>query len=334
MKTTPEGKRFLLATFLITVAAVNTGNNLIYLILSLMLSFILLSIVLLKINLSGLSLEVSINPPVFAGENTFATFYITNNKRFIPTYSVNVLTAGTVSPAYCVLIPSLSTVKKEIKIKFERRGLHSCEDFHIQSGFPFILFSKQMSLKVSADVLVYPALLDVENIISEVSGHTEEEQMSMIGQGDEIYSIRDFRYGDDLRKIHWKASAKASSLQVKEYSELEFKKVSIIIDNIKPSDNEMFEKVVSMTGSICRYFLKRGYLVRVLSCKKVIPFGAGDEHLFRILDVLAVIKEDDKWDCPILYDREGFFMMILKSQNSVLNRYGTSCDMVIYADTL
>jgi uncharacterized protein (DUF58 family) len=191
-----------------------------------------------------------------------------------------------------------------------------------------------MSLKVSGDVLVYPALLDVENIISEVSGHTEEEPMSMIGQGDEIYSIRDFRYGDDLRKIHWKVSAKASSLLVKEYSELEFKKVSIIIDNIEPSDNEMFEKVVSMAGSICRYFLKKGYLVRVLSCKKVIPFGAGDEHLFRILDVLAVIKEDDKWDCPILYDREGFFMMILKSQNSALNRYGTSCDMVVYADTL
>jgi hypothetical protein len=71
MKTTPEGKRFLLATFLITVAAVNTGNNLIYLILSLMLSFILLSIVLLKINLSGLSLEVSINPPVFAINDSY-----------------------------------------------------------------------------------------------------------------------------------------------------------------------------------------------------------------------------------------------------------------------
>ena len=62
MKITREGKRFILTTVLIGVAALNTGNNLIYLIFSLMLSFIALAIVLLRINLSGITLEVCGGP--------------------------------------------------------------------------------------------------------------------------------------------------------------------------------------------------------------------------------------------------------------------------------
>ena len=56
MRPTKEGKRFLLATLLIAVAAFNTGNNLIFLILAMMLSMILLSVVILRYNLKGLTL--------------------------------------------------------------------------------------------------------------------------------------------------------------------------------------------------------------------------------------------------------------------------------------
>ena len=83
MKITREGKRFILATGLIAVAAVNTGNNLIYLIFSLMLSFILLAVMLLRMNLSRISLEVSIDHPVFASEQTYASFTIKNSKKLI-----------------------------------------------------------------------------------------------------------------------------------------------------------------------------------------------------------------------------------------------------------
>ena len=76
MKFTREGKRFFLATALIAVAAVNTGNNLIYLILSLMLSFTTLSYIILRINLSSLLLEVSFSGPVFAGEPARAVLFI------------------------------------------------------------------------------------------------------------------------------------------------------------------------------------------------------------------------------------------------------------------
>lgn len=120
MNITREGKRFMLATVLIAVAAVNTGNNLIYLIFSLMLSFILLAVVLLRMNLSRISLEVSIDHPVFAGEQTYASFTIKNSKKLIPAYSIRVTASGAAYPVYCAYIAPKDFVKKEIKITFKK----------------------------------------------------------------------------------------------------------------------------------------------------------------------------------------------------------------------
>jgi hypothetical protein len=60
MKLTREGKRFLLATILLTFAAFNTGNNLIYMILAMMFSIVIISAAALIINMKGLSLAVSV----------------------------------------------------------------------------------------------------------------------------------------------------------------------------------------------------------------------------------------------------------------------------------
>ncbi|OGW32565.1 MAG: hypothetical protein A2X59_06110 [Nitrospirae bacterium GWC2_42_7] len=336
MKTTREGKRFILAAFLIAVAAINTGNNLIYLILSMMISFLLLSVLLLKINLSGLMLEVYISSPLFAGEETTAVFSITNKKRFIPSYSVRVTADTDFSNAYYTLIPSSSTVRKETPVIFPKRGLYSYGNFYVQSGFPFILLEDRRPVKVSGEILVYPTLIEVDGIIPEISGSEIAETIRVKGSGDEIHSIREFGYGDDWHKILWKVSARASTLLVREFAEHEFRRVTIITDNLRPVEPEMFEKAVSLSASISKLFIEMGFHVRLLSCKKVVPFGSGDEHLFRILDTLAVIKEENSWECPASYnyDTDGISIVVLKKQGSMLTGCASSCDIVIYADNI
>ncbi len=170
MKITREGKRFILAAVLIAVAAVNTGNNLIYLILSLMLSFVLLSIMVLRTNLSGISLGISLEQPVFAGEQTTALFTIENRKKLIPAYSVHITAAGVSSPLYVVFIAQQDSVQKQVRMTFAKRGLYSYGDFTVRSGFPFILFEKSSTMNVSGEVLVYPALMEVERLVSDISG--------------------------------------------------------------------------------------------------------------------------------------------------------------------
>jgi len=334
MKITREGKRFMLATGLIAVAAVNTGNNLIYLIFSLMLSFILLAVVLLRMNLSRISLEASIDHPVFAGEQTYAFFTIKNSKNLIPAYSIRVTASGAAHPVYLAYIAPKDSVKKEIKITFKNRGLYSYGKFFLQSGFPFILFEKSSAVKVSGEVLVYPALMDVEQFMPDISGLGGSGIGKTAGTGNEIHSIREFRYGDDRRNIHWKASAKTSRIMVKEFALTDIRKITVIIDNLLPSRKEVFEKTLSLGGSLAQYFLDAGYFVRVLSCKKVIPFGTGGEHLLKVLDILALMQEEDALDCPMSDDIEGYTILLLKSGSSSFSKYSSSADMVIYADSL
>jgi len=350
MKITKEGIRFILASLLIAAAALNTGNNLIYLILSFMLSLALLSVVLLRVNLAGLSLEVFTCVPIFAGEEALSEIGVTNRKRFIRSFSVRVSSAGTVSPVYFTTIPHRKTVKKEIGLSFKRRGLYTYGDFRIQSGFPFILFEQEKAMRINGDVLVYPALRDVGSLIPKITGGKGGGSLRTRGAGDDMYSIREFRYGDDWRRIHWKVSAKATALLVKEYADHGINKTTIIIDNLaadysilhkavngrrdEETSDEVFEEVVSLAGSLARFFLDRGHFVRVFSCKKMIPFGTGHEQLFKILDVLALIEEEDLWDCVVPHDGEGCFIGVMKSPDSPLRNFVDGGDAMIYAESL
>ncbi len=349
MRPTREGKRFFLAAMLIAVAAVNTGNNLIYLILSLMLSFMFISLVVLKINLSRLSVEVEAEDPVFAGDKSYLRITLTNGKKFIPSYSVRISGPGVAEAYYFTFIPPGKSVMGKMDMIFPRRGLFSYGDFSIRSGFPFILLSSEEKVRGQGEVLVYPALLNIDRAVGLLPAGTGRGIAKSAGLSDEIFSIREFRDGDDWRKIHWKASAKAEGLIVREYGESKVTKATLLVDNLdngmirrsthrrKGPENDhydaAFEKMVSVSGSIAKHFLDMGYHVRVVTCRKVIPFGSGDEHLLKILDILALIRKEERCDNILPPDGEGMTVSVTPSsaRSSAFNLAGT---MVVYADTL
>jgi uncharacterized protein (DUF58 family) len=327
---TREGKRFLVALFLIAVAAANTGNNLIYLILSLMFSLLLLAFVILKLNLGGLSIGVSHEGPLFAKEETSLRVLVRNGKRLFTSYSVNCVVPGAFAPVYFAAIPPAGSAEKEVQVKFERRGLYRYGDFQVLSGFPFVLLSRAGRIRVAGEALVYPALHDVEGMLRDAIGGENADVLS--ASGDEMHSLREFRYGDDWRKIHWKASAKTGKLYAKEYADHESTRMTVVLDNLLPEGGQLFEIAVSLTGSFARYFIEKGYFVRVVSSQKIIPFGRGEEHLFKILDILAMIREEQEWDSPIQDGREGPLLTVLKSRGR-LNPYA-SVGGVAYAEDI
>ena len=333
MKLTREGKRFLLAAVLIAVAAINTGNNLIYLILSLMLSFIALSYLLLRMNLAGLVLEVAITGPVFA-EEQISVELLLHNKKKVPVYSVIIAADDAAAQVYCGQIAGHGVFSDRITMVFRKRGLYGYRDFSVQSGFPFILFRKSMSVKVSGQVLVYPKLLDIREMIDGIEGRQEEGMVAVRGRGDEVYSLRAFQYGDDWRRIHWKASARQDGFLIREYAEYASQKITILLDNFPPYDDMHFETAVSAAASLAKQYSETGYPVQFIAAGKTIPFGTGDEHFRAILDLLAVINQEEG-DADLSGIREdGFSIAILKSSRSGMRAVAASADMVVYADTL
>jgi len=334
MKSTREGKRFFLAAFLIALAALNTGNNLIYLILSMMLAIFFLSIIVLNINMRKLVLKVYQDNPVYADTPASIAMTMANKKR-IASRSVKVMSSGMATEGiYFPLIPARSEVTGSLPVIFRKRGIYRYGDFLIESGYPFIFFTKRVFTSVKGEIIVYPEIKDIDRLSPPFPKEGHEQSPSRIGKGEEFTMFREFRYGDDSRRIHWKASAKTNKLLVMEYSSDELKKMTVILDNLMFRDEKSFEKAVSFAASLTDRFLKDGYFVRLLTCSKVVPFGNSTEHLYKILDILAVIESRDSWECPLSVEPEGLTILILSSEQSLLKRFISLSDMVIYAHLL
>jgi len=335
MKLSREGKRFVLATLLIAVAAFNTGNNLIYLILSMMLSILLLSVLLLRINMKALILTIAQSQPIFANSPSSIDVTVLNRKK-LSAYSLRVsLSDKNKGTVHFPEIPGSSEISETVPVVYNRRGIYGYGDVFIESGFPFIFFLKRLLCKVGNQVIVYPEIKDVAEVIPD----TAMEGYALptgIRRGEDLSTIREFRYGDDWRRVHWKASAKSAKLMVAEYSSEEPRKLTLILDNLMPYEPESFEKAVSLAASVSDRCLKEGFFVRLLTCKKVIPFGSGSEHLFKILDALALVEGQASWECPLSFGEEpqGIVMLILASEHSRMNRLIPVSDMVIYATNL
>lgn len=335
MKPTKEGKRFLLATLLIAVAAINTGNNLIYLVLAMMLSILVISIAVLDLNLRGLVLGLSIIQPVFAKSRSLLKVSLLNKKKFMPSYSIHVtFPEGIEGQCTVPHVSSSSQVSAEIEGMFKRRGIFRYGDFSLESSFPFILFKESVRAHVGGEVIVYPEIKEIDELIPEMIGSDYAPYVTRHGPGDEFLMIREFRYGDSMRRVQWKTSAKTGKLMVKDMGIDEPRLLTIILDNIKPLDRESFEKAVSFAASLAYRFIMIGFFVRLMTCKKVIPFGSGSEHLFKILDVLALTDEDDTWECPMMHEIQGTGVLILKSNDSSLKGAAPMCSMVVYASDL
>jgi|Deesub1362B_J571_1020462.scaffolds.fasta_scaffold00273_25 uncharacterized protein (DUF58 family) len=332
---TREGKRFLLAVAIVGFAAFNTGNNLMYLTFAMLMSTLVFSLAMLFFNLKGLEVEFSVEEPVFAASYATLRLTVRNTKRFIPSFSLRFILPGLLEDGIFIdRIPASGSREILKKIMFHKRGLYRVKDTKLRSGFPFIFFYLTHRPPGSTKVIVYPVLYDLrqlriqEYILQETSG------TQPVRTGDYLQSIREYQPGDLWRNIHWKATAKTGRFMVKEFYRQETDMVTIIIDNSKTPNEEHFEKAVSLAATLVNEYILQGLNVRLLSCGKAFPFGSGMEHLYRILDHLAVIRMREDFTCSIKDIEEGLTILVLPSEGSSLTHLSSMVDRVYYASNI
>ena len=90
---TKAGVVYVLVTLVIGIAALNTGNNLLYIVVAAMLAAILVSGVVSALVLRDLELEVRLPEHVFAGRPVVGRIVLRNPRRFLPSFSIRVLPA-------------------------------------------------------------------------------------------------------------------------------------------------------------------------------------------------------------------------------------------------
>jgi uncharacterized protein (DUF58 family) len=90
---TKSGVVYVLVALVIGIAALNTGNNLLYIVVAAMLAAILVSGVVSALVLRGLELEVRLPEHVFAGRPAVGGIVLRNSRRFLPSFSIRVVSA-------------------------------------------------------------------------------------------------------------------------------------------------------------------------------------------------------------------------------------------------
>ena len=90
LRPTRAGWCFFAITLGVGFAALNTGNNLLYLVVSLMLAFLVLSGVLSEAALRGIRIRRRLSPEVFAGRENSVTLLVRNEQKRTPAFAISI----------------------------------------------------------------------------------------------------------------------------------------------------------------------------------------------------------------------------------------------------
>ncbi|NGZ02334.1 MAG: hypothetical protein CV090_04695 [Nitrospira sp. WS238] len=295
-RVTSEGLQFLIFTLAIGIAAINTGNNLFYLPLAMMLSLILISGIVAEYCLRRLEFHRHLPDFIVANQPATATLVVKNRKSSLPSFSLAVFDVSDGRDldrgATVHHLPADASRLVSYPFLARRRGKLHFEGVRVATEFPFGLFMKKAFYAVGGTVVVGPEITPLnENILQGLVSAGQEQSLHRRGQGTDLYNLRVYHAGDDSRSIHWPTTARTSQLMIRETEAEEQRRATIRLSTIAPlSHDAVFEQAVSLSASLVQHLVHQGYLIRLIVGASRSIFGHGEPHLYDLLRMLALCE--------------------------------------------
>ncbi len=306
---TREGRWLTFLALAIGVAAINTGNNLLYLILAWLLSFIIASGVLSEVTMRALAVTRRPPPQVFAGQPFLMEIAVENQKAGLASFSIEIEDLLDGRPldkkCYFLKIPPGRTQRTSYRHTFARRGLYRFDGFRVATRFPFTLFRKSKDVEMASEVLVFPRVISVTRPppAPRARGAGPSHRL---GRRGEFFGLREWKEGDDRRGIHWRSTARTGRLMVREHEDELERQVTIAVDNSLPQRviralaagerlredaplADAVERTISHAASLATAYLEAGWAVGLAARGARLPLGVGRAHLTRLLRELALL---------------------------------------------
>lgn len=286
---TRDGWWSLFAAVGLGVAAVNTGNNLLYLLSSMLLALVVVSGILSEAVIRRLRLTLALPDEIVAGQPALLGATLQNVKRWTPSYSITLELhdgGGVRRYIYVPRIPAGDARLVTWEATVLRRGRHCLGGARITTRFPFGIFLKAGQLTLREELLVYPSLRPVSAQRLRELGGSGAAHTRRRGRGSDLHNLRDYRAGDDPRLIHWPSSAKTGALTVREMEAETTLDTRIVL--VGGGDSWRVEAGISEAASLAVHLLRAGAQVAVAGPGLEVPLGRGPEHRRRILSALAL----------------------------------------------
>lgn len=296
IRITTVGLWYVLLAVLVAIAATNTGNNSLYMVMAMMLSVLILSGVLSRENVRRLEIELQPPGEVFANRPFALGFTLKSRGRIAPRWFLLFTVSRSSQPMLVPFLPRLGRSVGTIDMMIGARGQHRFPHAHVSSLFPFGFFRKGVRYPVDMEVLVFPELFPAASASrSEIDHQNGEDTSRRAGWGHGLHALRPFRHGDDPRGIHWKQTARTGNLVYMERESEQNRRLSILFDNgvgdLREKDAFLrFERLVSEAATAAVDHLSRGFEVELVTRDRVLAFAGGPRQRLSILETLALVE--------------------------------------------
>ena len=313
VRPTRTGLSSVLIMALVGYGSLLVESNLLLLLTGMFVGIVFLSLRTVTGSLSGLTIERFVPDTTVCGQSTTVGYRLRNARRrkvlSIWIRETDVNTSRLSLPD--TYVPSIEP-QSELFIERTADALHRGPVYfgavELCTRFPFGLIEARRRTVTPQSMLVLPALLPIRNSIFQPrdrrigTGNRVERNRSGV---DDFLGLREYRIGDNLRWIHWRRSASAGRLVVREMFPFASAQCAVVVDHrlagSSPADADRRERVISAAASLACHALEQGLHVGLIGLAQHSVFMAavgGKAHRTKVLTKLAALEgqPDDPLD--------------------------------------
>ena len=171
-------------------------------------------------------------------------------------------------------IDTATPIELNYDLQAPRRGVFGIGPFVTELVDPFQLARSVTRHGGEQELVVTPEAVPLpETGLTVPAGSGEARLVQRRSAGDEDDSItREYRPGDAMRRVHWRATARHDELMVRQEEQRSLPHARILVDTLvdgyldadEGDESEAFEWVVRMLASVAVHLRRAGFLVTVL----------------------------------------------------------------------
>ena len=300
--------RFLILLLCLAAAAVNTGNNLLYLILSLMVGMAAVATHLSARSLRRIDPILRLPGEVAAGAPFILGLEAKSADGRLPSGWAEARLRGAPIESGPITLPVLQPGGRTVvsaTAMATRRGIHESVGVDLVTSFPFGLFRRRRRIDTGARLVITPRRRKIRSIAIETPTADGSVRAPRPGEGADLFNIRDYTTQDDARRIDWKASARLERPMLKEFEREQERALEILLDERAHAGDppDAFEGIVETAASILDHCAEKGILGRL-----IVPHGEGSTAVLEgraAMMYLAGVHPRPGAPAPLAADGEG-----------------------------
>lgn len=285
------------------LAAINTQANLLFGVFGLMIGILLVSGVISRVVLRGVSVRRELPDHAIVGRPVVIGYQFFNRKKFWPSLSLTASELDGVDAfsrqptAYMLHAAGTMTAVVPAEVIPRRRGLQTFDRFQLSTSFPFGFIKRAIDRRQPDTLMVLPAIGQMRRELFKLFKSAESSGVNVRpsrGGADDFYGLKEYRQGENPRFISWRHTARTGQILVREMTRVSPPKILVLIDTIDDATTATrgvsIERGLAMAATLIDAAMQAGMPIGLICWSErwiVISPNRGKRHRLDLLSELA-----------------------------------------------